>query len=40
MNHFDFIIGETGFNEDGEIILPEFVIKQMQPDGTAKVVKE
>ena len=33
------IFGKISFDENGEIDIP-LVIKQMQPDGTAKVVKE
>ncbi|MBP5344348.1 MAG: ABC transporter substrate-binding protein [Alphaproteobacteria bacterium] len=32
--------GKVSYDERGELYLPPFVLKQMQPDGTAKVVKE
>ena len=40
LRNFATDIGNVGFNADGEINGIETVIKQMQPDGSAKVVKE
>jgi len=40
LKDFDTGFGKISYDEKGEIHLPKFVIKQMQPDGTAKIVKE
>ena len=40
LKDFDTGFGKISYDEKGEIYLPKFVIKQMQADGTAKVIKE
>lgn len=40
LKDFETGFGKISYDEQGEIHLPKFVIKQMQPDGTAKVIKE
>ena len=40
LKDFETGFGKISYDEKGEIHLPKFVIKQMQADGTAKVVKE
>ena len=40
LKDFDTVMGKITFNEEGELYLDSLVIKQMQPDGTAKVIKE
>ena len=40
LTDFDTGFGKVSYDPQGEIHLPNFVIKQMQPDGTAKIVKE
>ena len=40
IKNFDTVIGPVSYSPDGEMLLNKLVIKQMQPDGTAKVIKE
>ena len=39
MTHFNTPLGPMEMKPNGDVIVP-FVVKQLQPDGTAKVVKE
>ncbi|MBP5534617.1 MAG: ABC transporter substrate-binding protein [Alphaproteobacteria bacterium] len=40
LKDFDTVMGKVTFNADGELYLDSLSIKQMQADGTAKIVKE
>ncbi|MBP5344339.1 MAG: ABC transporter substrate-binding protein [Alphaproteobacteria bacterium] len=40
LKDFETGFGKISYDEQGEIHLPNFVIKQMQADGSAKIVKE
>ncbi len=40
LKDFDTVMGKITFDNEGELYLDSLVIKQMQPDGTAKIVKE
>ena len=39
IKEFDNLFGKVTFSDDGNSSF-EMVVKQMQPDGTAKIVKE
>ena len=40
LKNFDSGFGRISYDKDGELYFPPFVIKQMMPDGTAKIIKE
>ena len=40
LKNFDTIMGKITFDDEGELHLDSLVIRQMQPDGTAKIIKE
>ena len=40
LKDFDTVMGKVTFNADGELYLDSLSIKQMQADGSAKIIKE
>ncbi|MBP5534614.1 MAG: ABC transporter substrate-binding protein [Alphaproteobacteria bacterium] len=40
IKNFDTPLGKISYDEKREIIFPKLLIKQMQPDGTTKIVRE